>query len=297
MATKTPTAKQLLAVAKAEIGVREGRDSNGNWNNRVKYNDWYAAKVKNNGFKTSPWCAIFVSWCANKAGGLGTIIPLHAWTPAGLSWFRSRGLVTQGKGAKVGDIFYVYYPAQRRVAHVGIVEKVDGGYVTTIEGNTNTTGSNQGNGVYRLRRRITDRLYFCHPKYAKAAPSNSGSSSKPSNQKPTSKPKPKLVTKVSVKDLKAARYADPPKQGEPLGAYSDQVFTLETALVRTKWLKPEHADGHYGAATVGDGSRGYGGTTGFQKKHSGTSNPDGWLGRQELTKLFLLAGMRVTVTP
>lgn len=48
MATKTPTAKQLLAVAKAEIGVREGRDSNGNWNNRVKYNDWYAAKVKNN---------------------------------------------------------------------------------------------------------------------------------------------------------------------------------------------------------------------------------------------------------
>lgn len=107
--------------------------------------------------------------------------------------------------------------------------------------------------------------------------------------------KPVLVGKVSVRDLKDARYADPPKSGEDLGPYADQVFTMETALAKTKWLAAKHVDGHYGTSTVGDGSRGYGGVTGFQKKHSRVSKPDGWLGKRELTKLFLLAGMRVKV--
>lgn len=42
--------EQLIKIARAEIGVREGRDSNGNWNNRVKYNAWYADKVNDNAF-------------------------------------------------------------------------------------------------------------------------------------------------------------------------------------------------------------------------------------------------------
>ena len=41
---------------------------------------------------------------------------------------------------------------------------------------------------------------------------------------------------------------------------------------------------------------GFGGTTGFQKKHSGARNPDGWLGPSELRLLFKLAGMSKTVT-
>ena len=125
---------------------------------------------------------------------------------------------------------------------------------------------------------------------------------------PASKPKPKpttptipvkrpvLVGTVSVRDLKEARYADPPKSGESLGPHANQVFTMETALAKTKWLAAKYVDGHYGESTVGDGSRGYGGVKGFQKKHSRVSNPDGWLGKRELTKLFLLAGMRVRVT-
>ena len=71
-------------------------------------------------------------------------------------------------------------------------------------------------------------------------------------------------------------------------------------------MRAEAKDGHYGVLTVGDGSSGYGGATGFQVKHSNETltkdskgnitNPDGWLGKRELTKLFLLAGMRVRVT-
>ena len=109
------TAAQLLKIAAKEVGVREGRDTGGNWNNRVKYNDWYAKhpSIRNNGFLTTAWCSTFVSWVANQAGLLGSVIPMHAWTPSGLAWFKSRGLWTQGKGVKPGDLFYVYYPAQR----------------------------------------------------------------------------------------------------------------------------------------------------------------------------------------
>lgn len=64
-------------------------------------------------------------------------------------WFRKNATVSQGAGARVGDIFYVYYPNMGRVAHVGIVER-EGDFIVTIEGNTNTTGARQGNGVYRL---------------------------------------------------------------------------------------------------------------------------------------------------
>lgn len=108
--------------------------------------------------------------------------------------------------------------------------------------------------------------------------------------------KPGLVSSVSVSHLREARYTDPEKDGTPVGPYGDEVFTLETALARTKWIQSRYVDGHYGTSTVGDGSSGYGGTTGFQKKHSGATDPDGWLGKQELTKLFQLAGMSVEVT-
>lgn len=107
---------------------------------------------------------------------------------------------------------------------------------------------------------------------------------------------PHIVDSVSVSHLKEARYSDPDKEGTPIGPYGNEVFTLETALARTEWLKWEYVDGHYGTSTVGDGSSGYGGTTGFQRKHTGASDPDGWLGPKELATLFDLAGMSISVT-
>ena len=40
---------------------------------------------------------------------------------------------------------------------------------------------------------------------------------------------------------------------------------------------------------------GYGGVTGFQKKHLGEKNPEGWLGKEGLNKLFSLAKMDVDI--
>lgn len=153
---------RLLLVAGSQIGYREGHDSSG-WNNDNAYGKWYGT----NGVS---WCAQFVSWAAHVAGIPATVIPRHQYTPTGWNWFVANNRDVQSPRA--GDILYVYgyVPGQgNRVHHVGIVAKVlPGGQIQTIEGNTNTTGSSQGNGVYRLTRIVTSKLRFARPDYAAA---------------------------------------------------------------------------------------------------------------------------------
>jgi hypothetical protein len=168
---------RLLTVAASQIGYHEGK-SGGSWNNDTVFGAWYGK-----GFNFAAWCASFVSWCADKAGPgyLDVVIPRHAYTPTGFNWFRARGLVggripPVGKAAtglgkpKRGDIMYVHGLTSEgwRIHHVGIVENVlPGGYIKTVEANTNTSGSAQGDGVYRLTRKVTSRLFFASPTYAK----------------------------------------------------------------------------------------------------------------------------------
>ena len=87
---------------------------------------------------------------------------------------------------------------------------------------------------------------------------------------------------LSVAALKAARYADPPKKGMPVGKAGAQVKAFEQALVKCGYLKAGLADGHYGTATVDAVKR-------FQRQRSGAKNPDGWMGAKELTRLRTLA--------
>lgn len=279
------TAAQILAIAAKEIGTQEGRDKNGNWNNRVKYNTWYAQhpSIKNNVFLTTAWCAVFVSWVANQAGVLGKLIPMHAWTPSGLSWFKSRGLMTQGTGAKAGDVFYVYYSNMGRVGHVGFVERVEGDYIVTIEGNTNTTGYRQGTGVFRLRRKITSNLYFCHPKYdAAPLPPKTGAS-----------PKPAVKKSLPTVSLSAVRYSASVDPKRPNGRFTNpiNVKRVEDALVAEGLLASKWADGHWGTMTKTPYSKwqqklGYKGTRPGQ-------DADGFPGLDSLTKLGKKHGFRV----
>ena len=45
----------IIGVALTQVGYTEGS------NNYTKYGVWY-------GMPNSPWCGMFVSWCANQAG-------------------------------------------------------------------------------------------------------------------------------------------------------------------------------------------------------------------------------------
>lgn len=120
-------AAKFLEAATREIGYVE--EANG----ASKYSIWYDSSRP-----TLPWCATFVSWCANEAGILDTVIPKFASCSAGIQWFKNAGL-WQPRGdymPKTGDIIFYDWSGGTDPDHVGIVSYVSNGKVTAIEGNT-----------------------------------------------------------------------------------------------------------------------------------------------------------------
>lgn len=105
------------------------------------------------------WCASFVCWTLGQAC---VINPMNAWSP---SLLPTKNLIYQ-KGSKVynstpqtADVFGIYYTNLKRIGHVGFIDKwEDGSYVLTVEGNTNSAGSREGDGVYR-KRRLKSQVY------------------------------------------------------------------------------------------------------------------------------------------
>ncbi len=53
---------------------------------------------------------------------------------------------------KTGLVFGIYFPHLKRIGHCGIVERLQGDFVVSIEGNTNVNGGREGDGVYRKLR-------------------------------------------------------------------------------------------------------------------------------------------------
>ena len=84
------------------------------------------------------WCAIFVSWVADQAGYLDAgIIPRFASCAVGVQWFTSRGQWKErGYIPAPGDLIFFDWNGSGTADHVGIVERVEGGHVHTIEGNS-----------------------------------------------------------------------------------------------------------------------------------------------------------------
>lgn len=122
----------LLSVAKSQIGYTAGS------NKYTKYGDWY-------GLPNADWCAMFVSWCANEAGIGTNIIPKHASCGVGINWFKSNGTWksrVSGYTPIQGDLIYYDYENDGFIDHVGIVESVSNGTITSIEGNVGG-----GNGI------------------------------------------------------------------------------------------------------------------------------------------------------
>ena len=134
--------ERIIRIATKEIGVRETS------NNSSARIDEYNACL---GFKKVAWCASFVSWCHKEAGFAQ---PRTPWSP---SLFPSRRVV---KEPLPGCVFGIYFNALGRVAHCGIVAKLHGDNVYTVEGNTSVAGSREGDGVYaRVRHKRTIHCY------------------------------------------------------------------------------------------------------------------------------------------
>lgn len=91
------------------------------------------------------WCALFVSWCADQTGLLGTQIPYFSFVSDGVDWFQSRNKWIDGsevnstnydKLIRPGMIIFFDWEPDGKPNHVGIVTKVENGYIYTVEGNS-----------------------------------------------------------------------------------------------------------------------------------------------------------------
>lgn len=95
------------------------------------------------GLNPAQWCGIFVSQMFVEAFGITKAKELlcgglHHYTPTGANYFKKAGqYIKRGQGTpQAGDVIFFYSSSKKRIGHVGIVTKVAGGRVYTIEGNT-----------------------------------------------------------------------------------------------------------------------------------------------------------------
>lgn len=139
------TRQCVLSSARADLGVREATGHNDGA--RVE------AYQKHVGIPAhGPYCAGFVS---THLDACGVDNPRSGWSP---DYAAPKDRVwTTHKAVRMplpADVFTLYFPSMGRVGHTGLVERVDGRYLVTLEGNTNGGGSRDGDGVYRRRREL-----------------------------------------------------------------------------------------------------------------------------------------------
>jgi hypothetical protein len=106
------------------------------------------------------WCAAFVYWCFREAAvSLGAVTPLMKSGGCMNHWRGTKGRrITCAEATadpslvKPGFIFIINHGGGK--GHTGIVAKVEGPFIGTVEGNSNTAGSREGLGVFELTRKI-----------------------------------------------------------------------------------------------------------------------------------------------
>ena len=147
---------KVIEIAQTQVGVMEAPPGS----NGGLQVDQYLASV---GLPTGNyWCASFVYWCfENAAKELNKKNPLIKTGGCVDHWNRTKGkkiLPVDAKNnpslVKPGQIFILNFGGGQ--GHTGIVKKVEGGFLHTIEGNSNNDGSRNGIGVFALTtRKIT----------------------------------------------------------------------------------------------------------------------------------------------
>jgi hypothetical protein len=157
---------EIVRIAKAEVGVREIRDTNcGEMVNEYKAATWLNPK------KGWPWCAAFVCWVireALKSSGVKETKTFKRPRTASAwdfeNWSIDQDSTTWMRKPHDGDILpgdIVIF----KFSHIGIAVSSPNknGNVIVVEGNTDSAGSREGGGVYLKTRslsKIRSRIRF-----------------------------------------------------------------------------------------------------------------------------------------
>lgn len=150
-------AQRIAAIAQAQVGVlEEGGANRGATVVQYQRATWLTPGPW-------PWCAAFTAWVLRewlRAPDVRALYRLHndvqaerwrcrdARAYAWEQWARDRSLLVLGENAPAMAGDFVTFD----FSHIGIVVGDHGSHVLTVEGNTNTEGSREGDGVYARRR-------------------------------------------------------------------------------------------------------------------------------------------------
>lgn len=145
------TVKQLLNIARAELGTKESPAGS----NRVKYASWY-------GLPGQPWCVMFIMWVFAQAG-----VALPTRTASCTLLMRAAQAAECWVTAEYqpGDVVIYDWGSDDIPDHCGIVESVSGSAVTAIEGNTAVGNDSDGGEVMRRERKAVQILGAVRPLY------------------------------------------------------------------------------------------------------------------------------------
>lgn len=155
--------KKVLEVARGEIGYLEKKSNsqlddktaNAGSKNITKYaRDMDAIGFYNGKKQGVAWCDMFVDWCFVQAYGLKAALAM-TFQPLGknnsgagcqysFNYYKNKGRIF--KDPQPGDQVFFWDSGKTRKSHTGIVEKVSGGKVYTIEGNTSGASGVVANG-------------------------------------------------------------------------------------------------------------------------------------------------------
>lgn len=142
----------IVRLALSEVGIRE-IPRNSNRGERIE--EYQAATwLEGSGW---PWCAAFVCWLCREAGMSNALRPTTPGAWDFENWARktpeAATLIKPIRGTKIepGDILVFTF------SHIGLaVGSGRWGKVSTVEGNTDPSGSREGGGVYKRSRKRSE---------------------------------------------------------------------------------------------------------------------------------------------
>lgn len=221
------TAKDVMAEAVKHVGYTE------TGNNHTMFGKWF-------GMDGAAWCAMFVSYCMNKAGA-GSLIK-GAQTAKGaaqVSKFvahakKHHWLKIAPGNAHAGDIVIFDFPGGYETDHVGFIRAASKGKnIFTIEGNTSSGAGSQSNGggVYKRTRSFGVVHSIWRPPYAVETP-----------EVPVESPVSPVEPVIAVAPVVVAPVVVKPFTALKKGLKGGDVKKLQTALKIT-------ADGDFGPIT------------------------------------------------
>ena len=167
-AEKTDIPEAIVEVARSKIGYYPS--------NINEFTTWYYGRETD-----AYWCSIFVSWCADQVGALGTAVPKRSSVDAMRQWFINKGQyypATSDYVPQKGDILFINTELDGTddVHHVDIITEngftVRRGtsYVKCIGGNTSDLNYNGSEYVTEKTRPVSGPravvVGYAHPDYA-----------------------------------------------------------------------------------------------------------------------------------